>query len=191
MTLAPWAPLPFLKKIQRLQFTFRSSDEWLWCFRQGFQHASLLTSSWLLYQQPWLIKTFLQLYFYSKCASFTHSSWSDRWRNELPKTHGRSLCVWENYTKLIASFLIPSECVVYWESLFCKRLLLMGANVPGLVCMHTLMGKGEIWINIETCWQQLTSSKIFRPLDARSKNSCRILQWINRKDQDIFIFRNE
>lgn len=31
-------------------------NEWPWCIRPGLQYASLLTSSWLFYQQPQLMK---------------------------------------------------------------------------------------------------------------------------------------
>lgn len=40
-------------------------------------------------------KIFLQLFYsYSKHASFPHSSWSNRWIKELPKTHCRSIWFW-------------------------------------------------------------------------------------------------
>lgn len=120
-------------------------------------------------------KIFLQLlYSYTKHASFPHSSWSNRWiggwKNCQNLQQGH-LVLKKNTPSLFASFLNFSECVVYWGSVFCKKLLMMGVNAPGLASEQACMGNEEIWVHTELCWQQLTSSKIFRPLGARGKKT--------------------
>lgn len=40
-------------------------------------------------------------------------------------------------------------------------------NAPGLASKHARMGNEEIRVNIEPCWQQPPSSKIFRSLGAK------------------------
>lgn len=108
------------------------------------------------------------LYFYSKHASFPYSSWSNRWMKELPKnTLQEHLVLKKNTSALLASFLIPLEFVLYWERQLCKKLLMMGVNAPGLACKNIRMGNEELWVNIEPCWQQPPSSKVFRSLGAK------------------------
>lgn len=79
----------------------------------------------------------------------------------------KHLVLKKNTSTLFALFLIPLEFVVYRGRQFCMRLLMMGVNAPGLASKHTHMRKEEIWVNIEPCWQQPPSSKIFRPLGAK------------------------
>lgn len=73
--------------------------------------------------------------------------------------------------------LIPSEFVLYWGSLFCKRLLTMGVNTPGLACKHTY-GK---WRNSKIL-SLAAATNIFQdfqvPWGARGNKVLEHLQWI-------------
>lgn len=140
-------------------------------------------------------KIFLQLFYsYSKHATFPHSGWSNRWIKELLKTHCRSICFWRKthqaYLLRSCSFSI---CRILRKSIL-QEVTNDGSKCSWLGVQAHTYGKWRNLINTEPWWQQLISSKIFRPRVQEATDAWSVLQWIPgvyTEDQYIFIFRNQ
>lgn len=148
-----------LKKIGRLQFTLGPLMINLDVLGRDSNMRHFLPQADCFINNPGWWKIFLQLYFYSKHASFPHSSWSNRWMKELPKTHCRSIWFWKKYINLI--------CFISYSFRICsisrKTILQEVANEESkcswLGKQARTYGK---WRNPSKHWALLAATTIFQ-----------------------------